>query len=234
MNDKGYVNIQGWMINNLGLTGNKLILFALIFGFSQDGVSKFRGSGSYIASALNISRRTAINLLKELLKDKYITKEKNNTGNLYCAEISLLKSKGVKKLHSESEEVAQVSSAETSHNIYNPKDKDNNKKNQDSVSQLSFDKLRVNYKTILKGKTRGLDTEFSNASKKHNLTAELIERMSAGAKAMYLEKKEQYPDGDFQFVPMFQTFINQSKWEEYEKQHLSSCNCSCLIVCQVY
>lgn len=80
-----------------------------------------------------------------------------------------------------------------------------------------FEKIRRTYKTQLKGKTRGFETEFSNASKKHDITMELLERIAKGAKRMYSEKKEQYPDGYFQFVPMFQTFINQSKWEEYEE-----------------
>ena len=93
-------------------------------------------------------------------------------------------------------------------------------KDEEPFTQLKsrFNKIRQTYKTKLKGKTKGFDTEFENAIKKHDLTMELLERIAKGAKAMYLEKKEEYPDGDFQYVPMFQTFINQSQWEMYEKE----------------
>lgn len=40
-----YLNIQGWMINKLKLSGNELILFALIYSYAQDGTIL---EGSYI------------------------------------------------------------------------------------------------------------------------------------------------------------------------------------------
>ena len=35
MLDNNYINIQGWMRTKLNLTDNKLIMFAIIYGFSQ-------------------------------------------------------------------------------------------------------------------------------------------------------------------------------------------------------
>ena len=32
-----YVAIQGWMITDLNLKGNDLLIYAVIYGFSQDG-----------------------------------------------------------------------------------------------------------------------------------------------------------------------------------------------------
>ena len=42
--DENYYQITGWMINRLGLKGAKLNIFAIIYGFSQDGESEFSGS----------------------------------------------------------------------------------------------------------------------------------------------------------------------------------------------
>ena len=36
---ENYVQISGWMISELNLSGNELIAYALIHGFSQDGKS---------------------------------------------------------------------------------------------------------------------------------------------------------------------------------------------------
>ena len=35
MENNNYINIQGWMINNLGLKGNALVIYAIIYGFSH-------------------------------------------------------------------------------------------------------------------------------------------------------------------------------------------------------
>ena len=68
LNSNNYVVIQGWMCNELGLKGNELLIFALIYGFSQDGDTSFYGSRSYMANTFNISLPTvdkAIDNLEE-------------------------------------------------------------------------------------------------------------------------------------------------------------------------
>jgi predicted DNA-binding transcriptional regulator len=126
MKNEGYINIQGWMFNELKLSGNELLLFALIYGFSQDGVSQYRGSISYIQKALSISRNTVIKTVNGLLEKGFITKEVCSTGNLYSAKTELLGKWVVQKLNrgsAENElpsaETELVSSAETEHNINN-------------------------------------------------------------------------------------------------------------------
>ena len=68
MKDSNYITIQGWMMNRLNLKANDLMLFAIIYGFSQDGASEFSGSLKYIQDALNCTRMTAVNALKSLLE----------------------------------------------------------------------------------------------------------------------------------------------------------------------
>ena len=36
-----FVNVQGWMVQKLNLSGNELLAYALIYGFSQEENTKF-------------------------------------------------------------------------------------------------------------------------------------------------------------------------------------------------
>lgn len=74
ISDDNYLNIQGWMITRLGLSGNKLMAYALIYGFSQAKGGIYRGSYKYIAEWLNASERTAIRVIDELVTDGLIKK----------------------------------------------------------------------------------------------------------------------------------------------------------------
>ena len=125
MQNQNYINIQGWMINNLELKGNELILYAIIYGFSQDGITKYRGSIWYIMDALKLSNKGVINILKRLEKKKLIKKTKSNTGNLYEA---------VNKVHSGCEQSSQVSREQSSHN----NNKINNNNNAGASSEEEF------------------------------------------------------------------------------------------------
>lgn len=61
-----YIVVQGWMYY-LGLEKlNELLAIALVYGFSQDGESQFKGSISYIADHLMCDKSTAIRVMKKL------------------------------------------------------------------------------------------------------------------------------------------------------------------------
>lgn len=106
MQNDNYITIFGWMTNDLGLSGNELNVFALIYGFSQDGESWFQGNRRYIADTLNISRPTvdkALNSLKEkglIIKGSYTYND--ITTNRY--KVSL---QGVKNLYRGCKETLQ-------------------------------------------------------------------------------------------------------------------------------
>jgi uncharacterized phage protein (TIGR02220 family) len=87
MKNSNYYVIQGWMINELKLKGNSLLIYAIIHGFSQDNETMFEGSLKYLENAINGSRNTVIKSLKELTDQRLITKDqvviKNVTFNKY-------------------------------------------------------------------------------------------------------------------------------------------------------
>lgn len=72
--DNNFIAIQGWMRNKLELKGYELIVYALIYGFSQDGSSSFSGTRRYIAEWCGCSMRTVDNTLASLLAKKLIVK----------------------------------------------------------------------------------------------------------------------------------------------------------------
>ena len=74
MRKDGYVVVQPWMVTDYNLNGNKLLIYALIWGFSQDEQSCFYGSVSYIVEYFQLSKRAVLNLLAELEKDGLIRK----------------------------------------------------------------------------------------------------------------------------------------------------------------
>lgn len=73
-NENFYV-VQGWMRNELGLRGNALDIYAIIYGFSQVSHQEFTASINYLCEWLGATRPTVINTLKILVEKGYLTKE---------------------------------------------------------------------------------------------------------------------------------------------------------------
>ena len=81
VNEKSFITIQAFMVNDLHLKGNELLIYAIIWGFSQDGESEFTGSLQYLADWCNTSKQTVISALQSLCEKQLILKNvevKNN------------------------------------------------------------------------------------------------------------------------------------------------------------
>ena len=63
------------MLTKLGLAGNELLVYAFIYGYSQDAMGGYWGSLTNTAEALNISKRTVSDLLTRLLDKGLLTKK---------------------------------------------------------------------------------------------------------------------------------------------------------------
>jgi hypothetical protein len=74
MDNDTFIVLKGWMINKLRLSGTALILYAVIYGFSQDGKSYFRGSLAYLAACAGVSKRGIQNTLAVLIEKGLIEK----------------------------------------------------------------------------------------------------------------------------------------------------------------
>lgn len=89
MKNENYIHISGWMINQLQLSGNELLVYAVIYGFSQDGESVYRGGAGYLADCLNLSRQSVFALLKKLVDKGLIIKQEKVVNNVKFADYAI-------------------------------------------------------------------------------------------------------------------------------------------------
>ena len=91
MKNENYITIQGWMRNELKLKGNELLVYALIYGFSQDDDSEFTGSVRYISEWTGATKQTVHNTLKSLHEKELLHKEESFIkGVKYCSYRAIL------------------------------------------------------------------------------------------------------------------------------------------------
>ena len=81
VDDGSFISLQAFMVNDLHLSGNELIVYAVIYGFSQDGMSWFTGSRSYLATWCQTSEKSVTNNLHKLLNKKLIEKRVRSEGS---------------------------------------------------------------------------------------------------------------------------------------------------------
>lgn len=151
MRDGDYITILSPMVSKLKLSGNNLIIFALIHGFTKDGDHSFNGSLDYISKWTNLSKSTVIATLKALSDNglinkketvingvkfcSYTTNYENILKNLNSGKESIQPFKKYEKGGTESES----GSTESEHNIDN--DIDNDIYKEDSKSK----KMNIDY-----------------------------------------------------------------------------------------
>lgn len=83
---EGFIVIQSWMRDELNLSGNELLVYSVIYGFSQDGESEFSGSRKYLADWCGCSIRNIQNILNDLTERGLLIKtETMNKGTKQCS-----------------------------------------------------------------------------------------------------------------------------------------------------
>ena len=60
--DENYIAVQGWMRNQLKLKGNELLVYAIIYGFSQTTNQVFNGSLQYLADWCGATKQGVIKI----------------------------------------------------------------------------------------------------------------------------------------------------------------------------
>ena len=85
VNSKNHVVLHGWFITELGLKGNELLVYAIIYGFCQDGENKFEGGLRYLVDWTSSSKSTVMRSLKTLEDRGLIEKEEETKGGIkFC------------------------------------------------------------------------------------------------------------------------------------------------------
>lgn len=72
--DGNYFVVQSFMVKDLKLKGNELLVYAIIYGFSQAENQTFTGSLQYLADWTNSTKQGVMNALKSLQAKGYIEK----------------------------------------------------------------------------------------------------------------------------------------------------------------
>lgn len=79
---ENYIVIQGFMVTDLNLKGNELLVYAIIYGFSQDEETHFTGSLQYLANWTNCTKQGVVKCLKSLLDKGFIGKKEKYINNV--------------------------------------------------------------------------------------------------------------------------------------------------------
>ena len=82
--NENYLVIQGWMIAELKLKGNELLIYAIIYGFSQNN-QQFKGSHRYLADWCNSTRQGIMKNIESLIKKNLLEKKEIFINNVkFC------------------------------------------------------------------------------------------------------------------------------------------------------
>lgn len=96
--NENYISVQGWMINELHLKGNELLIYACIYGFSQKDDQVFNGGLKYLADWTSSTKQGVIKCLKSLQEKGYISKEEHFINRVKVCEYRSTKFNGGIKL----------------------------------------------------------------------------------------------------------------------------------------
>lgn len=116
--EENYISISGWMVTSLRLKGNELLVYAIIYGFSQDYETRFTGSLQYLADWTNSTKQSCIKCLKSLIEKGYITKHENIVNGVKFCEYQAVKPKSmvVNKVEHGSKQSLMGGSKQSLHN----------------------------------------------------------------------------------------------------------------------
>lgn len=155
VNKENYVVIQGWMLTDLHLKGNELLVYACIYGFTQHSNQVFSGSWQYLADWTNSTKRGISNCLKSLVEKGYLEKvDKIINGVKFCEYRAKNFTRVMNKVHGGDENSSLPNSEESSPNNI---DLDNleNKKEYIRFIKPSLDEV----KAYCAERNKGVDAE---------------------------------------------------------------------------
>lgn len=209
--DENYYQIQGWMINRLGLKGAPLSVYAIIYGFSQDGESEYTGSLQYLCDFLGgVSKPTIIGALKSLVESKYIHRREEFINgvqfNRYKVNLPLLKKLYWEGKENESDAVKNLDGG-SQENL--PNNKSHNK---------SFDKKEI-YENIIGrlNQRSGMKYRASSKATQGHINARLAEGYTEEDFFSVIDKKcaewkgtdmEKYLRPETLFGNKFENYLN--------------------------
>jgi DNA-binding Lrp family transcriptional regulator len=216
MKNNNFITIQGWMVNDLRLSGNELICYALIYGFTQDEESEFRGSLQYISDWLGISKQNVRLIIKRLVEKGLIIKRDEFINNVKFCRYTVC----MKQPHGINVScIGGGNETATDNNSNNNKDnkEDTNVSKKVSFSPTEEEKnMFEEFRKKYPGNKRGLKTELDLLVKKHKDWRDIIPVLNKAIDVENRKRKEAKDSDSFYPNPKnLQTYINNRAWEAF-------------------
>lgn len=216
MKNNNFITIQGWMVNDLKLSGNELICYALIYGFTQDEESEFRGSLQYISDWLGISKQNVRLIIKRLVEKGLIIKRDEFINNVkFCRYTVCMKQPQGMNVSC----MGGGNETATDNNSNNNKDnkEDTNVSKKVSFSPTEEEKnMFEEFRKKYPGNKRGLKTELDLLVKKHKDWRDIIPVLNKAIDVENRKRKEAKDSDSFYPNPKnLQTYINNRVWEAF-------------------
>lgn len=79
-----YYSVQSFMVKDMGLKDVELAIYAIIYGFSQDGESTFNGSLSYLAEWTGCTKQYVCSVLKNMVNKELLIKSEQYINGVKC------------------------------------------------------------------------------------------------------------------------------------------------------
>lgn len=216
MKNNNFITIQGWMVNDLKLSGNELICYALIYGFTQDEESEFRGSLQYISDWLGVSKQNVRLIIKRLVEKGLIIKRDEFINNVkFCRYTVCMKQPQGMNVSC----MGGGNETATDNNSNNNKDnkEDTNVSKKVSFSPTEEEKnMFEEFRKKYPGNKRGLKTELDLLVKKHKDWRDIIPVLNKAIDVENRKRKEAKDSDSFYPNPKnLQTYINNRAWEAF-------------------
>lgn len=216
MKNNNFITIQGWMVNDLKLSGNELICYALIYGFTQDEESEFRGSLQYISDWLGISKQNVRLIIKRLVEKGLIIKRDEFINNVkFCRYTVCMKQPHGMNVSCIGGGNETATNNNSNNNTDNKEDTNVSKKVSFSPTEEEknmFEEFRKKYP----GDKRGLKTELDLLVKKHKDWRDIIPVLNKAIDVENRKRKEAKDSDSFYPNPKnLQTYINNRAWEVF-------------------
>lgn len=212
VNNNNFITIQGWMVNKLGLKGNSLLIYAIIYGFSQDGEGSYNGSQQYLADWTNTTKRNVINILNKLVDDGFLLKEENEINGVKFYKYKALSQispgvknfpKGVKNFHRGSEKIS-------------PNNIDNNINNNiDNIYSADFDKNDA-FERFWSAYPRKTNKKKAKDAFIKKCTDEIMFQKMLSA---LVDQKGSEQWQNPKFIPHASTWLNGERWNDVLNVH---------------
>ena len=236
--DGNYINIQAFMVRDLKLKGNELLIYAIIYGFSQDSESCFTGGLQYLAEWTNSTKQGVLKVLKKLVDDGLLEKIETNKQVFYYKTIE--QSLIVNKVNQSTKFNGTIKQSLTDYetkfngtikqslpnNIYII----NNNKNNNKVSYVETeeDKKSETNRTDLLNKIKELKKIVADATGENNGTVEMMMQpriyMDCIDELLAKIKASDYLMGRKEKKPQLKTFVYKVKdilagfYDDYKKE----------------